>query len=797
MAESTFPLNGTQAEKNQSIIIQDYIKDFLDLMVRRKWLIIIFILLGLTLGSVFAWMKKDEYRSSTVILVEQQKIHETYVKSVVGESAAERVSTITQQVLSRTNLQRVIDEFLLYPEVVKTQGYEPVIAALRKNVRIKTRGGRELESFTISFSHQDPMLAMKVTSKLASQYIDGNIRIREQFIEGATEFIGQELLSAKEALDEKEKLLSEYRLRYAGELPGQLETNLRTLDRLQEEKIQIQESINGVTLRRELLQRSIHEYESIAGTLREFTQPVYQGSQTRVTVNPVTKRIAELKRELMKMSGEYTEAYPDIISLKTQIKNLEKELAVRAEASANLEPGVVSIPGSDLAGIDSPEFDPYLADLMNTKDELKVQNNGLKSQLLRVTQEMKNVEQRIERTPTREQELLVLERDYGNMSGSYQHLHQKQINARISENLDKRQKGERFRILDPANLPGNPEGLPRQVIVLGGIAVGLGMGFGLAFLLELLSPTFRRSDDVEVSLGFPMLATIPSFQMAYGKSMKMLSGTTESLVGANGKSNGNGFTHYFDAEMLGKDQARFYRPSSKKPAFPMQLNLVAKWRPQSVVAEQFRVAATRLDLLGDRPMGNVVLMSSAMKGEGKTSTAGNLAYTLARDLDEATLVIDCDYKCPNLHNIFALQPSPGVADYLAGEAPLESCFQQIQDLPLWCMSVGDVESNPVSLSKLQHLSPLIESVRSRYRFIILDGPPILPLADINVLSGLADIVLMVVRSGVTPKDVVQKATEMLHGSSPTRLILTDAWSEGVPYYVRQGYSSAYSLTSSG
>ncbi|MDH5564891.1 MAG: capsular biosynthesis protein, partial [Nitrospirota bacterium] len=92
---------------------------------------------------------------------------------------------------------------------------------------------------------------------------------------------------------------------------------------------------------------------------------------------------------------------------------------------------------------------------------------------------------------------------------------------------------------------------------------------------------------------------------------------------------------------------------------------------------------------------------------------------------------------------------------------------------------------------------LIESVRSRYRFIILDGPPILPLADINVLSGLADIILMVVRSGATPKDVVQKAAEILHRSKPTRLVLTDAWSEGVPYYVRHGYAAPYSLTSSG
>jgi Mrp family chromosome partitioning ATPase len=112
------------------------------------------------------------------------------------------------------------------------------------------------------------------------------------------------------------------------------------------------------------------------------------------------------------------------------------------------------------------------------------------------------------------------------------------------------------------------------------------------------------------------------------------------------------------------------------------------------------------------------------------------------------------------------------------------------------MTVGDMETSPVSLSKLYHLSSLIELVRSRYRFIILDGPPVLPLADINVLSGLADIVIMVVRSGITPKDVVQKATTMLQGTHTTRLVLSDAWSDGVPYYVRQEYTAAYPFTKS-
>jgi polysaccharide chain length determinant protein (PEP-CTERM system associated) len=774
MAESTFSHKGVQEEKSQSIFILAYVKDFLELAVRRKWLIILIILLGMVVGGTLAWFKKDMYRSSTVILVEQQQIPEKYVQSVTGGGVAERISTITQQVLSRTNLQKVIDEFQLSPDILKSHGYDGVVTGLRKNVKTQTKGNSgRLESLTISFSHQDPMVAMKVTSKLASQYIDGNIKMREKFIEGATEFLEQELAVAKETLDEKEKVLSEYKLRFAGELPAQLETNLRTLDRLQLEKIRIQESLTSLHSRIELVQKSIGDYG--------YPPSLLQGPTKGRMGDPSVIQLSEFKKELQKMTGEFTDAYPDVISLKLQIQRLEEELAQRAEPSH--EPDIVA-------------FDPYLAELKNEHNELKLQIDQLTSQLKRTAASMADFEGRIERTPEREQEILGLERDYGNMKANYQHLHQKRIDASISENLDKRQKGERFRILDPANLPTIPDGLPRELIALGGLGGGVGLGFGLAFLLDLLSPTFRRSDDVEVSLGFPLLATIPSFKMAYGKSMKMLPDVVESPMKTNGKTNGIGQRDYVDTEGMKKGKSLFNRQSSSTPNFPTQFNLVSKWRPQSVVAEQFRVAATRLDLLGDRPMGNVVLISSAMQSEGKTSTAANLAYTLARDLDEPTLVIDCDYKRPNLHNLFVLSHYPGVADYLAGEAPLESCLQQIPDLDLWCMSVGDMEANPISLAKLQNLSSLIELVRSRYRFIILDGPPILPLADINVLSSLADIVLIVVRSGISPKDVVQKATAMLHGSSATRMVLTDAWADGVPYYVSHGYAAPYALTKS-
>ena len=781
MSDSTFPINGTQKEKVHPARVHSSVRDFLDLAIRRKWLIVIFVLLGLVVGGGLAWIKRDVYRSSSVIIVAQPKNQERSVPSVGGNNVPESVLTVTQKVLSRTNLQKVIDEFHLSKDHVKTHGYEPVIEGLRKNIKIESKGpggpegpGKQIEALTISFAHHDPMTAMNITSKLASQYIDENIQQGEQTFEETTEFLEQELEVAQQALEVQETLLSEYKRRFLGELPAQLETNLRTLDRLQLEKIRIQETLHGLQSRLALVRKSIINYGADPALLQEKTDG--QGG------DPSVIQLSQIKKALEQMTSASIEDNPGIVFLQHQIEKLEAELSRRGIQGHKSE-----VTASE----------PFLAELRNEQAALITQIANLESKLQKTSAAMTNFEGRIQRTPKREQELLALERKYELLQENYHHLYPKRINARISEHLEKDQKEDQFRILDPANVPVKPEGWPRAFIALGGLTGGLGLGFGLVVLLEYLYPTFRRSVDVELSLGFPLLATIPRFQLAYDKPMKMLSGEVESPVKMHGKANLAVRGDYVDVQGMGRGTSVFHGRSLASTPFPPQFDLVSKWRPQSIVAEQFRVAATRLDLLGDRSMGNVALVSSTMKGEGKTSTAANLAYTFARDLDEPILVIDCDYKCPNLHNVLALNPYPGVADYLAGQASLESCFQQYPELPLWCLSVGDVETHPVSLSKLHYLSSLIELVKSRYRFIILDGPPILPLADINILSGLADILLMVVRSGTTPKDVVQRATEMLYTSNTKRLILTDAWSQGVPNYVCRDYSKPYSIASTG
>ena len=773
MSDSTFSIHEAKEGKAPSLPRRAFMKDSLDLVFRRRWLLVSFILLGLFVGGGMAWFHEDWYRSTAIIVVEPVKRLETLGSVVGADAVADSVLARNREVLSRTNLQGVIDQFHLWPDMVKADGYESVIESLRKNIKIKKKDhGGQIEALAISFSHHDPTVAMKVTARLATQYIQGTIGQRDRPLEVDTEALDQELALAEKALEEKTNELAEYNRRFLQELPKQLEANLRTLDRLQLEKIRIQEAIQGLHSRMALVDKAIG--------LNEPDSPDFQKRTNDPETHPSALQLSQAKKTLERMTSESIDDEAGIIFLKRYIEKLE---------AAQLEQLNLDSESTD-ANVDS-----HLVELRNKRDDLKRQRQNLESQLKKTSAAMATFERRIQRTPEREQELLVLERQYDLLKEQYQHLQQKQNQVLTVGDLDKPHTRHEFRIMDHANLPVTPEGRSRVFMAPGGLAGGAGVGLGLAVLLDFLFPTVRRSSDVAVLLGFPLLATISKFQMAYGKPMTMLADGEKVIGKANGMGPPMVPGDYVDIPGVKKGKSILHGRSSTNRAHPPQFNLVSKWRPQSLVAEQFRVAATRLDLLGDRSMGNVALVASAMKGEGKTSTATNLAFTLARDLDEPILLVDCDFKCPNVHNVLAIDPYPGIADYLAGQASLESCFQQYHDLPLWCLPVGDVELCPVSLSKLRYLSPLIESIRSRYRFIILDGPPIFPLADINVLSGLADILLMVVRSGVTPQDVVQKATEMLHTPSTMRIILTDAWAPGIPHYVGHGASKPSALPS--
>lgn len=741
------------------------INDYIGIARRRKWLIVTCIVVSMGISVLLCFLLPKSFRSSTTVLVESQKIPESYVKSVVEGPVESRLSAIKQIVMSKTLLSRIAEEFKLFESGMSSLEQESVLAFMRKSMKITmahtghARGGDTIEAFSISFAHQDPVTARDVTSRFASLFIEENLRLREQFVEGASDFLEQELRIAQDRLEAQERAISDFKAKYMGELPQQMEANLRSLDRLQLDLNGARDSVQAGSNR--LAQLESQVAESVMNSRTESsTQPASQG-QGRSS-DPLISRLSELERTLATLSSEYRETYPDIVLTREEIEALKSQLAVKyGVAKEEVKSGSVKL------------LDPLLRDLIRQRDEARNVLEVSRERLRRLLEQVKQIEGRVERAPAREQELMILLRDYDNGQKNYQSLLEKKLNAHIAENLEKRQKGEQFKILDPADLPIAPESPNRPLILLGGLAVGCGLGFGGAFALEMLRPAFRRPDDAEAMLGIPVLASIPDFSSIFGgrESIRQITGQKEEprrlLAGA----------------LLVNEQEQAIGKSGEVQY--ASWNLVTKWSPRSMVSEQFRVAATRLTLLTSEQKSTVAVITSALVGEGKTSTAVNLSYILAQELDKKTLLIDCDLKRPMVHAYTGASPNPGLSDYLLEDQPLDACIHQMEDLPLWILPAGSSTKNMLELSKIKQLSKVLHVLRARFDYILIDAPPIFPLADLNVLSSMADRMILVIRAGKTGREVVGDAYKTLGARCPANIVLTGVDAISTPYYMYQ------------
>jgi polysaccharide chain length determinant protein (PEP-CTERM system associated) len=765
------------------------LSDYWHMILRRKWLVLAIFFACVVGGGILCAVWPESYRSSTMILVESQKIPEDYVKALIGPSIEERLNSIQQQVMSRTLLTQMIQAFDLYPDVVREDGFEAVVERLRKDIRVSTsvtRSGRGgVDAFSISFAHRDPQLAMKVTAKLASQFIDENLRSREQLVEGASEFIEQELGMAKERLENQEAAISLFKTKHMGELPEQVQANLSTLDRLSLQHGTTVDAIQRASDRLSLIEKTIKEYEALGPA----TAATVQGPGGVVVMDSPLLRLKELEKTLTTLSSEYKDHYPDIVALKQEIQSLKAQLGKTATEVNEFDKATTST--KEMRPIDA-----YLRELSRQREEAKLEIASMKERRLRVKEQMKEYESRVERAPARDQELMLLERDYGNLKENYRTLLDKKLNARLSGNLEKRQKGEQFRIIDPANLPQKLEAPDRLKIMLLSLVLGCGLGVGSVVALESFRPVFRRSDDVESFLQIRVLASIPNFGNGSGRMPKFLSGSTTTsrfdevmkgrLLSARPSADQRNGT-YADKSAGGGSglPAIGTRGRSSKFNIGRESDLIAKWSPLSVVAEQFRVAAARLVLMQSGAGSKVTVITSALKGEGKSFVAANLAYVLACNLGKPTLLIDGDLKCPMVHQCMGIPQFPGLRDVLEGGRSVDSCLHRAGELPLWILPSGVASGRMLELSDIHKISGLLTELKKQYEYIVIDAPPILPLADMHMLAGMADTLAVVISAGITPRSIVDKAVRTIGVTSNACIILNGLEVAGVPSYMQE------------
>jgi uncharacterized protein involved in exopolysaccharide biosynthesis len=523
--------------------------EYIEILRRRIWYIIIPFVLIVAGASAYAFLTPRQYKASTLILVSPQRVPEAFVQATVTSRVEERLQSIAQEVLSRTRLEQIIGELKLYEKERKSLSREEVVALMQKDIKIELPTKRdERGSFSITYIGLHPNVVTTVANRLASQFIEENLKIRELQAVGTTEFLGIELVAAKEKLDELETAVTQYKRRFMGELPEQRESNIKILEQFQNQSQRTGESLRAAQDRKLFLQKQITDMElavslqqqGSAGIEKESrppeSRPPSGGSpavtsylhkemasslpETETTQVPATRKKGyyesqreALNRLLEQLRSRYTENHPDVIRVKRNLADLETkqdetETQETIVTKVTKEGKVVK----EVREVYDVKKDPRYRELNNQLALTDMEIARLREDERAIIGQIGKYRARIEQTPAREQDMAALMRQHHSMKETYERLLQKSQGAQQAENLERRQKGEQFRIIDPARVPEKPFSPDIPKILLIGLLAGIGGGFGLAFFREQLDRSFHDSGDVEIALGLKVLATIPRIE---------------------------------------------------------------------------------------------------------------------------------------------------------------------------------------------------------------------------------------------------------------------------------------------
>lgn len=492
--------------ENNSSERPDWMKHWQLVCRRRWWLLLpafgIWLLVWLT-----SWFLPVQYRSETLILVEQQRVPEQYVVSNVASDLQERLQSMTQQILSRTRLLKIMDEFQLYPKLRSRLTTDELVDRMRKDIQIELvqapNSPRELTAFKIAYLSNDPGLAQRVTEQLESLFIAENLKARQQQSEQTTQFLDSQLEDARTNLDSQEKRVKEFKSQYLGELPEQVQSNVQILSGLQ---ARLQQETDALS---QAKQQGVY-LESLLNQWRSLESDITVGSVNGQAPPSLEQELERLRAQLADLSSHYTDKHPDIRKLKAQIAKTERlKQQTEAQVAAGLKSGAMADSG--------PRPSNY-ADLQAMSPRMQLESQ-LKANRLEIQNRQRSIDQlkqqndqyqgRLNTTPVREQQLAGLTRDYEQSRRNYEQLLAKRDQSEMATNLEKRQEGEQFRVLDPPNVPQKPYSPNRLKLSLIGLVAGIVVAVGLTVTAEAVDDRVYSQEDFADIVAAPLLVEIP------------------------------------------------------------------------------------------------------------------------------------------------------------------------------------------------------------------------------------------------------------------------------------------------
>jgi len=480
----------------------------LRLIFHRKWLILGIFGFVSAVTALITTRLPNVYSSDTLILVDPQKVPESYVKATISGDIRNRLGTLKQQILSATRLQKIIDNLHLYATERKNMAWEDVITQMRSDIGVSVvsdfGGSQDLQAFRITYSGQDPQLVAQVANELASQFIDENLNAREQQAQGTTDFLTNQLAETRKALAEQEGKLKDFRLKHIGEMPEQQAADLQILGHLQSQLQLEADALNRAEQQRAYIESMMSSSQS-AGVVDlddgQTASPKVSSSPANVAVSKEKQQLAAL------LAHGYTDNHPDVRRLKQEVEQQAKSAQEAGPGGVQEAQVPVPPPPPKRHPAAPPQYVNPVLQTQLTGAESEIAKHKEQVQLL--SKQIAGYQSKLEAIPVREQQITELVRDYEISKAHYSQLLNSQLSAATATQLELVQKGEKFTILDraqPAQKPSRPN---RTLLNLGGSLGGLALGVFLALATEFLGMSITSAEHLTAATGLPVLEVIP------------------------------------------------------------------------------------------------------------------------------------------------------------------------------------------------------------------------------------------------------------------------------------------------
>jgi polysaccharide chain length determinant protein (PEP-CTERM system associated) len=468
------------------------VQDYTTILKRRWWIIAIPAIIFPIVGFGITFLVQPQYVSQTLVLVEQQKVPESYVKAVVTEDLNGRLATMKEQILSRSRLQPIIERFNLFSGGKLSM--DDRIDLTRKNIGIapiqseiaRTNG---LPGFYISFKASDARTAQLVCGEIQSLFVSENLNDRAAAAAGTTDFLRVQLADAKAKLDEQNAALRKFEQTYMGKLPGAENSNINMLTTLNTQ-------LDAAT---QSLARMEQDKSYVESQLAIQVQNQSSLNSQHGGVGPQAEEVElqHLLTEEADLTSRYTDDYPDVVTVRRKIAELRQKMAA------------APAPAAPLASTTAKANEP--TGIQQIRAQVRAMEQGIaqkKHDQAAIQAQLRTYQDRVASSPAIEEEYKAITRDNQTAQAFYDDLLNKIQTAKMATDLEKRQQGEQFRVMDEPNLPESPAFPKRPVFVGGGLGAGLALGLLIIALLEYLDTAVRSERDIWAFTKLPTLGVI-------------------------------------------------------------------------------------------------------------------------------------------------------------------------------------------------------------------------------------------------------------------------------------------------